>query len=126
MSENTTVFEIGANTRSVDALSVELAHEPVPAEQSLAGDPTTAAESLGEIFGAEFGLWKMSAGTMSDVEAEELFIVLSGTATVTIHPVNGFEEQTVNLVPGSICHLREGMNTTWVLEAPLRKMYLAK
>ncbi|MFJ2618658.1 cupin domain-containing protein [Glutamicibacter sp. NPDC087344] len=126
MSENSPVFESGDNTRSVDALSTDLAHEPVPAEQSVSGDPTTAVQSLGEIFGTEFGLWEMSAGTMRDVEAEELFIVLSGSGKVTIHAVNGFEEEVVNLVPGSICHLREGMNTTWVLEEPLRKVYLAK
>jgi uncharacterized cupin superfamily protein len=100
-------------------------HEVVPAEQSVAGEPTTAAKELGEIFGVEFGLWEMSAGTMTDIEAEELFVVLSGSATVQVHAVNGFAAAELVLRPGTVCHLSEGMHTTWILDAPLRKLYLA-
>ena len=110
--------------RLIHAPSVKLTHEPVSAEQSIAGDPSTATTRLGEIFGAEFGLWEMSAGTMTDIEAEELFVVLSGTATVLIHEASGFAASELHLKPGSICQLSEGMHTTWVLDEPLRKIYL--
>ncbi|PQZ94833.1 cupin [Arthrobacter sp. MYb227] len=121
MSQQTTPV---LKDRTVDALSVGMEHEPVPAEQSVEGNPSTAAQELGEIFGVEFGLWEMSAGTMTDVEAEELFVVLSGSATVQIHAENGFAAAELHLVPGTVCHLSEGMHTSWTLHEPLRKMYL--
>nr|WP_245356925.1 cupin domain-containing protein [Paeniglutamicibacter kerguelensis] len=108
------------------APAVSLEHEAVPADQSVAGDPTTAAERLGEIFGVEFGLWEMSAGIMTDVEAEELFVVLSGSATVQVHAANGFDAAVLKLEPGTVCRLSEGMRTTWILDEPLRKLYLTQ
>lgn len=117
---------ISLSNPTLHAPSAVLEHEAVPADQSVAGDPTTAAERLGEIFGLEFGLWEMSAGIMTDVEAEELFVVLSGSATVQIHEANGFAADVLKLEPGTVCRLSEGMRTTWILDAPLRKLYLAQ
>nr|WP_281070137.1 cupin domain-containing protein [Paeniglutamicibacter psychrophenolicus] len=69
-------------------------------------------------------MWEMSAGAMNDVEAEELFVVLSGSATVQIHAKNGFDAAELRLLPGTVCHLSAGMHTSWTLHEPLRKMYL--
>ncbi len=110
--------------RTVHALAVALEHEAVPEDQVLDGEPTTAAKRLGQIFGVELGLWEMSSGAMSDVEAEEFFVVLSGSATVQIHSTNGFESAELRLEPGTVCHLSQGMHTSWTLHEPLRKMYL--
>ncbi|GAA1415426.1 cupin [Glutamicibacter uratoxydans] len=126
MSNNSAVFEDPHDTRSIDAMGIDLNLEPVQAGLLVNGNPGTAVQRLGEIFDVEFGLWEMSEGSMRDVEAEELFIVLSGKASVRVEPVNGFEAEEISLVPGSICHLREGMHTTWVVDQPLRKVYLAK
>ncbi|WP_313811661.1 cupin domain-containing protein [Glutamicibacter sp.] len=126
MISNTSVFDGYEDTRSLNALEVVLVPEPVDAAQLVDGTPSTAVHGLGEIFGVEFGLWEMTEGAMQDVEAEELFIVLAGRATVTVHAVNGYAEQVFDLVAGSVCHLREGMHTTWVVDEPLRKVYLAK
>ena len=53
-------------------------------------------------------MWEMTPGTMSDVEAEEVFVVLSGSATVE------FEDGTVlELGPSSTVRLRAGDRTTW-------------
>lgn len=117
---------VSASNRTVHAPSATLEHEAVPADQSVAGDPSTAAVRLGEIFGVEFGLWEMSAGIMTDVEAEELFVVLSGSATVQVHEANGFAAEVLRLEPGTVCRLSEGMRTTWILDAPLRKLYLTQ
>ena len=116
----------GQHGLAVHAPSVELVHEEVATGQILAGTPTTAATTLGSIFGLEFGLWEMSAGAMSDVEAEELFVVLSGSATVRIHAANGYQAAELLLEPGTVCRLGEGMNTSWVVHEPLRKLYLAQ
>lgn len=113
--------------RTVDTARIVLEHDPVPPGHVLEGrEPSTAAKRLGEIFGVEFGLWEMSEGAMSDVEVEELFVVLSGSATVQVHAKNGFEAAELRLVPGTVCHLSEGMHTSWTLHEPLRKMYLVR
>lgn len=112
--------------RTIHAPSVCLEQELVPEEQSISGHPSTGSQELGEIFGVSYGLWEMSTGTMQDIEVEELFVVLSGSATVQIHERNGFAATTLALEPGTVCQLSEGMHTTWVVDAPLRKMYLAK
>lgn len=65
---------------SAGDLSLELIG--VPEEQSLGGDPQTGAVDLGVLGGVEVGVWEMTNGTMRDVEADEIFIVLSGRAVV--------------------------------------------
>ena len=92
----------------------------------LPGIPPPPPSGSGEIFGVEFGLWEMNAGIMTDVEAEELFVVLSGTATVQVHAANGFDAAVLKLEPGSVCRLSEGMRTTWILDEPPRKLYLTQ
>ncbi|WP_269936676.1 cupin domain-containing protein [Arthrobacter sp. HY1533] len=112
--------------RAAYAFAIPLNHEALDPGQLLDGAPTTAATALGEAFGLEYGLWEMSVGTMRDVEAEELFVVLSGSVTVTIHAANGYAESELALQPGTICQLDEGMHTSWVVHEPLRKVYLAR
>lgn len=108
----------------VHARGASLSHEPVEGWQQVSGEPTTAALELGAFAGTEFGLWEMSAGAMLDVEADEVFLVISGTATVEfIEP----ELPSIDLEPGSIVRLGEGMRTRWtVTGAPLRKLYLVE
>ncbi|WP_236147572.1 cupin domain-containing protein [Mycolicibacterium sp. CH28] len=97
-----------------------LEHEPVPAEQSLAGEPRTGVARLGEFGGLEVGVWEMTPGVMSDVEAEELFVVLSGAATVEFDDGS----PTLTLGPGDVVRLAEGAKTVWTVRETLRKVYL--
>lgn len=108
----------------VHARAASLSHDPVEGWQKVSGEPTTAALDLGAFAGAEFGLWEMSAGSMLDVEADEVFLVISGTATVEfLEP----ELPSIDLEPGSIVRLGAGMRTRWtVTGAPLRKLYLVE
>lgn len=101
-------------------------HEPVSAPQVLGGRPTTATRELGEICGLEFGLWEMTPGSATDVEAEELFVVIRGSGTVWIHEHNGFAAHEIHLMPGVVCHLEEGMHTSWSVLEPLRKVYVTR
>jgi len=66
----------------VHAATLWIEHEPVPADQSLGGTPHTGAAGLGRFDGLDVGIWEMTPGVMSDVEADEMFVVLSGAATV--------------------------------------------
>lgn len=108
----------------VHARGASLSHAPVEGWQKVSGEPTTAAHELGAFAGTEFGLWEMSAGSMLDVEADEVFLVISGTATVEfLEP----ELPSIDLEPGSIVRLGEGMRTRWtVTGAPLRKLYVVE
>ena len=101
-----------------DAVALALPHEPVPAEQVVAGAPSTGYVELT----AAIGVWEMSAGTMRDVEADEVFVVLSGSATVS------FDEPPlppIELRQGAVVRLTEGMRTVWTVRETLRKVYLA-
>lgn len=104
----------------VHAAAAELSHEPVPADQSVSGDPSTATTTLGEFGGFEIGIWEMSPGVMTDVEADEAFVVLSGSATVDF--ADG--TPTLTLGPGDVVRLAAGAETTWTVTEPLRKVYL--
>ena len=105
---------------AIRATALKLPHQPVPAEQSVAGDPSTAASTLTEFGGLELGVWEMSIGTMTDVEADEMFIVLSGAATVE------FADGTpaLELRAGDVGRLAAGAETTWTVTETLRKIYL--
>ena len=105
----------------VHAATQWLEHEPVPGGQSLRGEPHTGSAELGQFGGLEVGVWEMTPGVMRDVEAEEVFVVLSGAATV------GFEDGTppLTLGAGDVVHLAEGTRTVWTVTETLRKVYLS-
>ncbi|MDR2322412.1 MAG: cupin domain-containing protein [Microbacterium sp.] len=99
-----------------------LAHEPLPAEEVVSGAPTTASAVLDDTGDREIGIWEMTPGTACDTEVDELFIVLSGRATVV------FEDPALpdlEIGPGSVVRLAEGMRTTWIVTETLRKVYIA-
>lgn len=104
----------------MNAFSTPLDHEPLPPEQVVAGSPAAASTVLDGSGERELGIWEMTPGTATDTEVDELFIVLSGRATVT-----GIGPDPVELVPGSIVRLTAGMQTTWTVHETLRKIYLA-
>ena len=101
-----------------DAASVVLAHEPVNADQVVAGFPTTAIAEIDETS----GVWEMTPGAMRDVEDDEVFVVLAGEATVEfIDPAL----PPIELRAGSVVRLESGMHTVWTVRATLRKVYVA-
>lgn len=55
---------------------------------------------------------------MTDTEANELFVVVNGRATVAV--AGG---ETLRIGPGDACVLREGDRTTWTVHETLRKAY---
>lgn len=101
------------------ALAAPLTLEPVPAHQIISGEPSTGSAALGVFNGQEFGVWEMSVGAMSDVETDELFIVIAGRASVELDSGERFE-----LVSGSTFMLSEGDRTVWTVSETLRKIYV--
>lgn len=103
-----------------DLLTGVLAHDPLPEEEIEAGRPTTGIVDLGALGDVEVGIWEMTTGVARDTEAEEIFIVLSGSGVVE------FEDgSTVNLGPGVAIRLHAGERTRWTITETLRKVYVA-
>lgn len=109
------------NWTKESAAKRQLTLEDVPSAQRVAGSPRTGAAGLGEFGGVRLGVWEMTPGAMRDVEIDEIFIVLTGAATVT------FEDGTATmyLKPGDIARLHAGQRTVWTVSETLRKVYLA-
>lgn len=93
----------------------------MPAEQVQDGAPAAGAVALGEFDGREVGVWEHTVGVSTDVEAEELFVVLSGAGSVEFVD----EGRTVQLRPGTVLRLSEGQRTIWTVTETLRKVYLS-
>ena len=64
------------------------------------------------------GVWQITPGVVSDVEADELFVVISGRATVEIDG-----GPTLELEPGVAGVLRAGDRTVWRIHETLRKVF---
>jgi uncharacterized cupin superfamily protein len=104
----------------VRAGTLALTRTPVPDDQSVSGSPSTAAAALDEFGGLEVGVWEMTSGVMTDVEADEVFVVLFGFATVEF----GDGSPTISIGPGDVVRLVEGVETVWTVTETLRKVYL--
>ncbi len=107
------------NSDHVDLTALAVPTEPVAAERSVSGEPRDGAMEVATFGDVEIGVWEMTPGTATDVETDEVFIVLAGAATVTFD-----DGEVLTLKPGSLCRLHEGQRTSWNVTETLRKVYL--
>jgi uncharacterized cupin superfamily protein len=105
---------------SIDATSVALSLEALPADRVIDGTSRAGATPITSFAGISCGIWEITPGISSDVEVDEMFVVLSGRAVVSFH--DGSPD--MHLGPGSIARLAAGSNTVWVVTETLRKVYL--
>ena len=68
---------------------------------------------------AQVGVWEHPVGTSTDVEQDEVFVVLSGSGRVIL--ADGSE---LILAPGTVGVLEAGTATTWIIDEPLRKVWI--
>ena len=105
-----------------DAAALPVAFEAVPADQVRSGAPATRYVELDDASGRTIGVWEHTPGVSTDVEADEVFVVLTGDATLA------FEDPSLpaaELRPGSIVRLEAGMRTVWSVRETLRKVYIS-
>ncbi|QKW23796.1 cupin domain-containing protein [Kitasatospora sp. NA04385] len=98
----------------------ELEPEPLDPGQIVSGTPEVTGKVVWESADGRRirGIWQITPGVVTDTEADEMFVVLSGRATVE------FEDGPVlELGPGDLAVLREGDRTTWTVHETLRKVY---
>ncbi|WP_062310679.1 cupin domain-containing protein [Demequina rhizosphaerae] len=106
----------------VDLHTLPLETEAVPADMVEDGAPVAGAAALAEVGEVEVGVWEMTPGVATDIEADEVFVVLSGRATVEyLDPAL----PTAEIGPGSLVWLTEGMSTRWTVTETIRKVYVA-
>jgi hypothetical protein len=88
----------------------------------VSGEPRTASlvlhEQPGPVQTVERGIWEITPGVVTDVEADEMFVVLSGRATIEIQ-----DGPTLEVGPGDVAVLPEGAVTRWTVHETLRKVY---
>lgn len=106
----------------VHAGDLSLDCEPVPAEQCVSGQPRTGTGVLTTFGGVEVGVWEVTPGVMTDVEVDEIFIVLCGAATIAF----GDGSPALSVGPGDVVRLAAGAETVWTVTKTVRKVYLTR
>ncbi|MFD1824763.1 MULTISPECIES: cupin domain-containing protein [Mumia] len=84
------------------------------------GTPAVASTALATFGDLSVGLWEITAGAVRDTEIDEVFVVLSGDATVRFEDGSALE-----LRPGVTARLYAGDRTVWEVRETLRKVYVA-
>lgn len=106
----------------INAVSLPLRYEALSDQKVLAGSPCprVGLAALGDLGGCEIGVWEITPSTTTDVETDEVFLVLFGEATVR------FDDGTpdLDLKAGTVGRLRQGARTTWHVTRTLRKVFL--
>lgn len=116
-----TSFAAGTGPASIHAPSLDLDWEPIPPQSVVSGTPRVGATTIAAPAGLEVGVWAHTVGVSTDVEADEVFVVLSGRATIE------FEDGTeLNVGPGDVGILPPGAHTRWTVHEDLRKVYVIR
>ncbi len=95
--------------------------EPVPAEMIDYGTPRQGSVPLGNLGQVEAGIWELRDGAVLDTEVDELFVVISGGATIKLLD----EGRSVDVKTGDVMRLTAGTRTRWIVKDHIRKIYLA-
>lgn len=101
--------------------SDRMADTPLDPEQVRDGSPRVRTLEIAQDDAVAVGVWEHTAGTSTDVEADEVFVVLAGRATIE---VDG--GPTLQVGPGDVGLLAAGARTVWTVHEDLRKVYVVR
>ncbi len=107
-------FLIGVTTAALEA-------DPLDPDQIVAGHPEVShrlVDSSGD-GRVQRGIWQITPGVVTDTEADEMFVVLTGRATIELLDSG----TTLRVGPGDMVVFREGEHTRWTVHETLRKVY---
>lgn len=105
--------------RIIASTSTDVPLEALAPGQVVSGAPRAGALEFDSL-DVPCGLWEHTAGVSTDVEADEVFVVLSGHARIDVAG-----EGSLTVGPGDVVHLTAGAQTTWHVLEPLRKFWIA-
>jgi len=113
--------DVARVVRAAALADSELDADPLDVSQVVSGDPEVRVLALHDSADLAVGVWQHSAGVSTDVEADEIFVVLSGRATVEV-----LDGPTLEIGPGDVGLLPAGARTTWTVHETLRKIYVVR
>ncbi|WP_328910034.1 cupin domain-containing protein [Streptomyces sp. NBC_00234] len=98
----------------------DLEPEPLDPAQIVSGSPEVTGKVVWESEDGRRlrGVWQITPGVVTDTEVDEMFVVLSGSATIEVEG-----GPTLTVGPGDLAVLHEGDRTTWTVHETLRKAY---
>jgi uncharacterized cupin superfamily protein len=105
----------------VSAQAASLSPDPLDPEQIVSGDPEVSTHEILQTEQVDIGIWEHTAGVSTDVEVDEVFVVLSGRASIE---VAGGEPLEVG--PGDVGVLEAGAQTRWTVHEDLRNIYIIR
>ncbi len=97
---------------------MEVTRELLCCEKNVSGNVTTGSVDLGETDKLTTGIWEHSVGTSTDVECDEVFVILSGKGRVYV------DGKVLELAPGVVGTLVAGSSTRWEIDETIRKVYV--
>jgi uncharacterized cupin superfamily protein len=100
----------------VDARELSISLEPVADGPD---GPSAGYVEVSNIGGADIGVWEHSVGTARHTVNDEVFVVISGRATVVEDGGAAVEYSA-----GDVGILRGGVPSTWTVHETLRKVYI--
>jgi uncharacterized cupin superfamily protein len=105
--------------RVIHAARLEVPLEPLPPGKAQVGQPRAGMVAVPAPAGLAAGIWEHGVGVSTDVEVDELFVVLSGRATIEVEGGPALE-----VGPGDLCLLEAGARTRWIVHEDLRKVFV--
>jgi uncharacterized cupin superfamily protein len=114
------VEHVAAPTFSFDPAALVLDPAPLEPSQIVDGDPRVSEKVLWSSSDGRRhrGVWEHTVGVSTDVEVDEIFVVVSGRATIEVEGGPTFEVR-----PGDVGVLEAGARTTWHVHETLRKVF---
>ena len=103
------------------ARKAQLDRAAVPADQVESGSPETGILELADFAGVSMGIWEHTEGVSTDTEVDEVFIVISGGATIEF---TDDDTPPLEVAAGDIVRLAAGTKTRWIVRDRIRKVYL--
>jgi uncharacterized cupin superfamily protein len=113
--------EVPRVIRAASLSDAELPSAPLDPAQVVAGDPEVRLLEIHDADDLAIGIWQHGTGVSTDVEVDEVFVVLSGRATIEVEggPV-------LEVGPGDIGLYPAGTRTRWTVHETLRKVYVIR
>jgi uncharacterized cupin superfamily protein len=112
---------MNGSMKLASASKISLEQVSLSPDQIESGSPETRILELADFAGVSMGIWEHTEGVSTDTEVDEVFIVISGGATIEFTDDN---TAPLEVKPGDIVRLAAGTKTRWIVRDHLRKVYL--
>ncbi|MEV7808987.1 cupin domain-containing protein [Microbispora sp. NPDC088329] len=99
----------------------DLDADPLDPAQIVSGAPEVRHLELASGTDLAVGVWQHGPGVSTDTEADEVFVVLGGSATIEVE-----DGPVLDVGPGDVVLMPAGARTVWTVHETLRKVYAVR